>query len=256
MVQFSLNTTFSKIQQWSPLAIIEVQGLVEAATIVTEGNLYVQGGICGKPGTSIKVGGDIHAKFILESKVEAGGDILVQSEIGHSNIQAQGNILVPQGRIIGGEATARGEICVGEAGSGAFVPTSLTPGIDPQLQERLALDKQEIDTFIEQKNKIVESLKPILPGINSLPADKKEAVVKLLESAKEYGAKAEELEKKVKEEEQQYQDTVNPVIAVYKTLFPELKVCIKGEHQHFKQAISGPVKIECVGARIKVTAQD
>jgi len=52
---------------------VEIHGIVEAADIEVKGNLYVRGGIGGKERVSIRVGGEVHAMYIRDCVVEAGG---------------------------------------------------------------------------------------------------------------------------------------------------------------------------------------
>jgi hypothetical protein len=231
---------------------IEVQGLIEPANIICEGNLHVRGGICGKEGTTIKVAGEVHAKFISDCDVEAGGDIIVEREILHSNVKTHGAVRVPDGRIVGGETTALGGIDVGEAGSEACVVTNLVPGEDYLLEATLQEELAEIKSITQKKEEISEKLQPVLPYIKTLAPKQKEGVIKLLENAKELAKKADEIEENIRKKREESLKQAEPVITVQKTLFPELKVRIKGEHNKFKQPLQGPLKVDCVAAKVRI----
>jgi hypothetical protein len=235
---------------------VEVQGLIEPATITSEGNIYTRGGITGKEGTTIKAAGEVHAKFILDCNVEAGGDVIVEREIVHSNVKSKGAVRIGQGRIVGGEITALGGIDVGEAGSDACVPTSLIPGVDYMLEALIEHDLAELKKINHQKEEISLKLQPVLPNIKNLPPARKKGVVALLEQAKVLAKTADTIDEKVQQKRDLSKDKADPMITIRKSIFPELKVKIKGEHNKFKQTLQGPLKVECVAAKIRVKSLD
>lgn len=230
---------------------IEVRGMVEGSSIITEGNLYVTGGICGKEGLSIKVGGEIHAKFILDATIEAGGDIIVEREISHSTVHAQGAIRVPDGRIVGGETIALGGIELSEAGSDACVPTRLIPGVDFELQKVITEDTENINSLETQKTQIAEKLEPILPTLKSLSPEKKKIVEQLLEKSKSMTKYAEELEEHIQQTRNHSKESSVPIMTAQKYIFPEVKVTINNEHYHYKHTLTGPLKVQCIKAKIR-----
>jgi uncharacterized protein (DUF342 family) len=102
---------------------VEVNGTVESADIQAGGNLYVHGGITGLGNQSIKVKGNVNAKYILEASIDANENILVEREVVQSTLRTRGSLTMPRGRLVGGAVTALGGIVLREAGSDGLVPT-------------------------------------------------------------------------------------------------------------------------------------
>lgn len=96
---------------------VVIGGVIEEALITCGGNLTVGGGILGGEHQIIRAGGNIEAKFINESDVAAGGDIVVAKQISHSRVRSLGSVKVPKGRIAGGTTIALLGIRMGTAGS-------------------------------------------------------------------------------------------------------------------------------------------
>lgn len=138
---------------------IEVRGVVEAALIRTKGNLTVRGGITRARNPGIEVAGHVHAKFILDSNIRAGGDIVVEKEIVNSTAEAGGKITMPRGRVVGGEVKSFGNITVGQAGSEGSVPTTLLAG----NAEKILARQIEIDALREELAKKRVELKELGP---------------------------------------------------------------------------------------------
>lgn len=123
---------------------VEIKGLLEASSVETKGDLIVKGGITRAPGANLNVAGSVNAKFILESDVQAGGDVIVEREIVNSTIKTRGSVIIPGGRIVGGDLTALKGFVVGQLGSRACVPSNITAGVDHTLVKRLMPLQKEV----------------------------------------------------------------------------------------------------------------
>ncbi|MCK4546224.1 MAG: DUF342 domain-containing protein [Candidatus Eisenbacteria sp.] len=132
------------------LGDIEVRGFVEAAQLQTSGSLMVRGGMIGAEGQRIVVSGDIHAKFIMDADVLAGGDVYVEREIIRSHVISRGSISIPNGRVVGGEIRALRGVVAGQVGSVANVSTTVVAGEDYSLEETALTDRMEIE-LLEQR---------------------------------------------------------------------------------------------------------
>lgn len=91
---------------------IEVFGVVEAAEIQSEGNIVLHRGIQGRDKGYLKAGQNVIAKYIENTQVEAGEDVLVAEAIMHSSVYAAKRITVDgkKGLIVGGIYKAGEEI--------------------------------------------------------------------------------------------------------------------------------------------------
>lgn len=221
---------------------IEVMGVLEAATIRTEGNLIVHGGITGADGRTISVAGEVHAKFILEAHIRSLGDIVVTREIVHSDVKTRGAVLVRQGRIVGGEIVALEGIDVGEAGSEAIVRTILTTDEDYLLPQKLEEKQTEIDGLEHKLESIHAVIGPLLQKPQSIPNDKKQAVKKLALSAAEMVKTLKTLRTELAEITNESRERQKHRLVVHKKIHPETRLGMSGEKLIVRKEHEGPLK--------------
>jgi len=159
---------------------IEVKGTVEAAEIEAGGSITIRGGITGGHGQRIRAKGSVHAKFILDGDVEAGGDIIVENDIAQSILRTRGAVIIPRGRLVGGEVTARGSITIGQAGSIALVPTVLRAGFDHALEGEVASKRREIAEREKAIGALKRRIRPLAARFKTLAPKRREAVKQVL----------------------------------------------------------------------------
>ena len=138
---------------------IIVKGMLEPCTVRGGGALTVAGGIVGGEGCSIAVAGELHARYVSEATIRAGGDVTVTGEIAHSVVETQGRVLVPEGRIAGGSTTAWKGIRVGEAGASGSARTILIAGIDPTLAERVGKVRERARKALATRQRVSEAVR-------------------------------------------------------------------------------------------------
>jgi len=149
-----------------------ISGTVEAAEINAQGNITIRGGIVGDAKTIqkstqdslvqtpralafIKAGGNVQAKFIEHSIVEAGVSIHIEESAVQSELIAACEIIVGQnkkGQIIGGQSFASSRIKTHVLGSASEIKTQLRVGAHPFIQQKtdtlknkITLKKAELD---------------------------------------------------------------------------------------------------------------
>ena len=135
---------------------IVIKGLVEPCTIECEGSLSVAGGIIGDSEQSIEVGGDLEARYIKEALISVLGDVKVEGEVSHCQLEAMGVVDVSNGRIAGGRVSGRKGIKVGIAGSVGSTVTRLIAGVDHMLQGALE-EQKALTKHAEQHLAMVET---------------------------------------------------------------------------------------------------
>ncbi len=218
---------------------IEVYGVIERADVCTRGNLVVHGGITGRGKRPIRIGGNLHARFINEAELEVEGDVVVEREILQSSIRTRGILAMPQGRVIGGELMALGGILVGQSGSEVGVPTLLTAGEDFHLLRRLPELQEEIATLEARRDRIRAVLEP-LRG-RKMTAEMHAAMEKLMadltvaeDMITELCAEAERLKADANARERRR-------IEVVKQVFPETIFNMARDRKRIREAILGPL---------------
>lgn len=233
---------------------IEVQGNLEAANLTTAGNLIVNGGIIGAEGVSIKVGGRIEARYILDATIEAGGDVNVDKEIVNSDIVTSGAVRVPQGRIVGGSIYATEEIEARQTGSDGKIRTTLRLGRDPTIQKRMDTLEKDIEELDGTHEKITKTLKPLMPLIQteSLPPDKTAAVEKLMDKVDQIKAALEEAQSELDELQAQTIDLAALNIIVMEKAYSETAFGLHKDTLNLSDDVAGPLKAVFRKGRVKI----
>lgn len=141
---------------------IIIDGIIEDATIETDGNLFVKSGIIGRENGTGKVNakGEIKTKFIQNITVEADGKIEVKDQILNSMVESKDSVIAygGKGKIIGGKVSATKEITANEVGNNYETVTVLEVGVTPNerkrknMLEELLIKKQ--DEKIRNENDI------------------------------------------------------------------------------------------------------
>ncbi len=143
------------------------------------GTLAWSGAGRGASGRKIVVGGGVHAKYLTEVEIEAGGDIVIESEIIHSILKTRGRLHMPDGRLIGGEVMALMGIELGEAGSVCQIPTRLIAGEDYCLVAELKPKNEELSRQRVCLEKIRGALASLIARKNTLDSHQRETLTEI-----------------------------------------------------------------------------
>ena len=149
------------------------EALIRGATLTVGGHLHARAGIQGKGGGPIRVGGAMTATYLDSVGADVFGSLRVERQISACTLVVHTHLVAPDAALVGGQATVRGRVELGIAGSESCVPTLLVlgtvPSIEPRLielsalAERLAADKADAERQDRQLS---------LPGAVLSPADK------------------------------------------------------------------------------------
>ena len=105
---------------------VEVLNTIADGVVECTGNLKVKNGIVGRTKSRIKAGGSVFTRFIENSTVEAGADVVVGEAIMHSKVSARKTVVVGgKGVIVGGIIRAGEEINCKIVGSPLATATEL-----------------------------------------------------------------------------------------------------------------------------------
>ncbi|BBO69505.1 hypothetical protein DSCA_34350 [Desulfosarcina alkanivorans] len=105
------------------------------------GNINVLGGVYG---SRLKAGGNIRARYIHQSTIEARGDVIVDRDVSNSTIIAGGTVIVDNGKILTSKVQARKGITAAGIGSKASETCELIVGIDSRMDEALEVINRQI----------------------------------------------------------------------------------------------------------------
>ncbi len=217
---------------------IEVNGVVEGATLTAGGNIVLKNGIQGNDKGVLDAQGNVIAKYIERTTVRAGGDIIVdalihcQAESGDS-ITAKGKY----GSIIGGNIRAQNTITAHNIGSVVNNKTNIEVGMPLAKRARLKHLETELvrlHSENEKYDKIINYLKNMENLSQEKEQMKKKVIVGKVQNAKlisEYAGEIKTLEEEIEKAEM-------GKIHVTDTIFPGVKLTISlGEY-----TVTTPVK--------------
>lgn len=206
---------------------IEINGVVEGAVIESNGSIIVKRGIHNKGKLLSK--GNIYTKFIENSNINANLDIHAEA-IMHSKVISGNNIEVngKKGLIVGGICRAKNEIIAKIIGSPMGTITELEVGVDPELKLKYTELKNKISEIESNLEKIDRTIKLFnkLVKNNNLPAEKKELLVKIIDSRQLLVRQLEDLNEQMICIDKKIKSQTNGKVKVKKEIFPGVKITI------------------------------
>ncbi len=217
---------------------VEVHGVVEAATIIAGGDIILRRGMQGMGKGILISGGDIIAKYIENSTIEAKMDIKSEA-IMHSTIRC-GNKLELGGKnglLIGGVCRVGKEINAKVIGSYMSTVTEIEVGADPSLKERYKKAREELvklEEDIKKADQAINILKK-LEAASQLTPEKQEMMVKSIRTKIYFSNKVNELKQEILDIEQRLQEEANGKIKVSNVIYPGTKVSIGTSTMYIKE---------------------
>lgn len=135
-----------------------IDGIVEDAIIEAKGDVKVRNGVLGREGGNgnIIANGSLYAKFLQNIKASVGNDIYAKEHIMHSDINAEKNIFVNQGKgkIIGGNLSAEEKVYAIDIGATYVTNTTIKVGMSMKDEKRLEEIKNSIIELSKERDKI------------------------------------------------------------------------------------------------------
>ncbi|MBK8396976.1 MAG: DUF342 domain-containing protein [Leptospiraceae bacterium] len=181
-------------------ARVECQGSLnvaenlESSDITVGKDLFVKGGIKAKAKGLVKIAGTVKAKFIENSILEIGGDLIIEGYILNSKIFCLGSIVMsgPTSAILGSEIIVMGGLSTYNLGSNAGVDVIIELGAHFQnerlfneFQNKVKASEKEMANIIpqvQQANNMIKQLR------GKLDDDKKKKFTELFELFKQKSA--------------------------------------------------------------------
>ncbi|MFG0251095.1 MAG: DUF342 domain-containing protein [Phycisphaeraceae bacterium JB051] len=223
--------------------IVTVNGLVEAANIITGKDFNARGGMAGREQGTVNIGNDLNAKYLDAVSGTIKGDLKVDREIINCDLTVIGSVDSPSGLIIGGKLVIGGKVNVDIIGSDANVRSDLVIGSVPTLDPILKNLEVFMSDLEEKRKKYAEEQDIINRAGKRLTAEMKERQTEVmfelmnidtpLNKAKDahfrVNARAEELR------------TID--VNVRKTLYAGTVLTIMGVTYKLRNDARGPVEI-------------
>lgn len=132
---------------------VKIYGMVEAATIIAGGSIFITEGISGQEKGYLKAEGSIHIGYINQARVYTGNNLYVENSILHSECIANGHVYCQSGSIAGGSISAGKTIEARDVGTRMNTKTEITLGVNKVISDReqaLINKKQELEGLLEK----------------------------------------------------------------------------------------------------------
>ncbi|MEA1960038.1 MAG: FapA family protein [Bacillota bacterium] len=210
---------------------IEIRGFVEGAMLTTDGNVVVKGGIKTGSKGFVKAKENIIARFVENSRLEAGKDIIIGEAIMQSYVRAGGSVVVKEKKatIVGGIIQASDTVEAKVLGSQLATQTVIEVGVNPYHREEYqALFKERT-----QKLRVMENLNyslQIYQRIGMNPQDlsdaKKMALIKMLDEYKEIKKQLGAMEEKIVFLEEEINRAQSGKVKAHGIAYPGVSVTI------------------------------
>jgi len=227
---------------------IHVRGFVENADIESGGSLDVGVGITGKGTSPIHTTGNLRSRYLIETTVDAQGDVIVEREIVQSRISAGGSVLMPQGRVVGGKVCARHTIEVRQAGSEALVPTIIRAGITEEMGRLVHEKSERIAELNANAEKIGRVIAPLLDKVDALPEDKRGIVRQLVENMEACKQERDALEAEI----ESMHAGPRPEVIIRGVIYPETTLWVGNSKLLIHETISQPIRATAIRGNVRL----
>jgi len=237
---------------------VEVYGVVEGALIKSNGNIILHRGIQGMNRGELYCEGDLIAKFIENSKIEAKGSI--QSDaIMHSQVTC-GKKLEANGRkglLVGGSFKVGEEIRAKVIGSPMATITELEVGVNPDMRNKYEGIKNELKQITENLDKTTKAVDLLTKMSKNmeLPMDKKLLLSKSVKLKLQLQQSQEQVRNEQNELEAYFEDLSKGKVKVYDIIYPGSRIIIGSSLMHIKDSIKF-VSFYRANAEIKMGSYD
>lgn len=222
---------------------IMVNGVVEGATLIADGDIVLKCGIQGMGRGILQAGGNIVTKFIENANATAGGNITAEAIL-HSHVEAQNSILVTgrKGFITGGKVYALSTVEAKTIGSTMGADTLINVGIDPQERERIQVlmtEKGKVEKEIVRLDPVVKRFKKTISAGNKVSPEQlgqiKAIIQKYQELQQLYKDYDKELEGLLEHEELEKDSKIVVKDRIYpgvKLVISDCRYIVKDEEQY------------------------
>ena len=216
---------------------IMIGGSVEAAEIVADGSITIAHGITTDNKGFVKAGKDIKTPFIVNSLVEAGGDVVVSQYIMHSQVKAGGHIecIEKKGIIVGGNIQAGKYIRAKIIGNHVNTATFLTAGAKPSVVNRykdIHVEFKELGDSIDKADKALQVLEQMEKRMGHLPPDRIKLKFQLKNTKLVSTKKIEEMKLELEEIEEELSSIKDSYIESLENIYSGTKVEIGKFHTY------------------------
>lgn len=235
---------------------IEVGGVIEQSTVVTQGDLKVGGGIFGGRGRVIKVEGNLHANFLKNADIECQGDIHIANSIEGCTIKCRGALYTEKGRIAGGNIVVLGGIKARDIGSESHAKTILAIGKDYETEAKLAAVRAKSAAYRTELDTIDRELIHLKRKVDA--AQKRPLTDATVDRVKALAARREQILPQVKKMDgeiaelaEESSSSARYLVVATRRIHPGVTISLGGLTKELPDGLDGPVRLVLKDGQIR-----
>ena len=219
---------------------VEIVGVAEGAIVKAGGDIVLRRGMQGMGKGILLSGGDIIARYIENSNVEARHDIKAEA-IMHSYIKC-GNkleLLGKKGLLVGGNCKVGKEITAKVIGSQLETVTDIEVGVDPTIRERYKAVKEEMarsESDLRKAEQAITILKK-LETAGALTPEKQDMLAKSIRTKVFLTNRFSELKEEMATLELNLQQDAYGKVRCFNYIYPGTKVAIGSCMMYVKETL-------------------
>lgn len=219
---------------------VEVWGVVEGAVIKAAGDIILRKGMQGRGKGVLISGGDIIAKYIEHSNIEAKNDIRAEA-IMHSNVKCGNKLELcgKAGQLVGGVCRVGREVVAKVIGSDLATLTEIEVGIDPAIKERykqLKTDMKNMENDVKKADQVINILKK-MEAAGTLTPEKQEMLARSVRTKIFYTNEIQQIREELLKIEAILQEETGGKIKVSDFLYSGVKVSIGNCTMYIKDTL-------------------
>ena len=213
---------------------IEIDGVVEGATIIAGGDIVLRRGIQGMNKGYLKAGGNLMTKFIENASVVVRGKI-ESGSILHSDVISKSEITVRgrKGLLVGGSVRANVLIEAQSIGSNMGSNTKVSVGIDAEVQDKIRKLTEELKGLQAEEYRTRQLLELLRAKQQqgTLTKEHIAALPKTVQHYTELKERIETIDNEIMEDSLNIEDSIeNARIVVRDRMYPGVTISIAGEY--------------------------
>jgi len=222
---------------------VTVEGLVEAATIISGGDFFCRRGMAAKDRGQVLVDGDAHVGYFNNVRARVKGNLLVRRELMDCELVVGKSLVCDQGAIVGGRAIVTGEVHAATLGSAGGTLTTLVLGEVPLAVVQLHRLESMMREYRQELDETTQAYRQMSSSKVNLRADEKERITELGFRVSELGRTLQACETKREELLEHVRQARMVRLLVYKVIHPRVLLKIGGREYLFEETVKGPVTI-------------
>lgn len=214
---------------------VRVEGVVEAADIISDGSVIIGGGVLGQGKGTVRCGGDFTSLYISQGNVYAKGSIRVAQTILHSHCEAESTVICTSGKgnISGGTCIAGKGILANNIGNETNSKTLLYIKKNDRMEKEIIHHEQKI-LELEKNLEKLNHLKIVLIQKNTEQQIINRIVNTISQSQQEISVHRTEIE--------EYKNSLQSSININGTLHPNVEISI-GKYKRNIQSSYNAAKV-------------